>query len=98
MPGTDGSTLHGTVANGSVILNEAGKVTAIAEVELMVNGGNGNYSGLNSGSGAFGGTLSERPTAGQVQQLPSSISGQSGGSPTAPPPPSVNQAVDHNSP
>src|SRR5204863_8957704 len=26
MPGTDGSTLHGTVANGSVILNEAGKV------------------------------------------------------------------------
>lgn len=69
-PGGDGGpvevgTLHGTVESGSVSLAEDGRVTAVNDVQLIVSGGNADYSGVNTGTGSFAARPNEAPAQDQ---------------------------------
>jgi len=46
-------TLHGTVGNGTINFDEAGRVTGVSGVELQLAGGNGSYSDISNGIGSF---------------------------------------------
>ena len=58
----EASALQGTVADGRVTLNDAGRVTAIVGIKLIVAGGHGDYGNLTGGNGSFEGTFNEKST------------------------------------